>query len=287
MGRKKRTLSKEFYLAYWYNRLTNLVCNMFEWKNLPSEINKSAMEKSIMLGAFSIFFKDKQLDKFFCLPGNLEGIDVYGYPSKATPIPKNGDIRFNSLNVSTVDDNADGVIIYANTTRTSADLYIQDYADKLSDLDIAIKMNTQAMKHPVVIKAQEHTKDSFNTLMHQYDDSYYVIIGDKSLSMADIDTLNLNVSAQEILDLQKQKETVMNEFYQVFGISGSVEKRERMIAGEMNAMMQQIGINREMWLSTRQMACERINKIFNLNVSVDTVKINFSDENNEGGTGNE
>ena len=43
-----------------------------------------------------------------------------------------------------------------------------------------------------------------------------------------------------------------------------------MISGEMNAMMQQVAINREMWMSTRQEAVDEINKMFNLNMKVET-----------------
>lgn len=281
MGRRKATLDKDYYLKYWIDRLTNLAVNMFEWKNLPPEINQAQMEKDIMLGSFSIFFKDEELDKYFCLPGALSGVDVYGYPSMAKPIPKNG-VIFKERTLG-----QDAVVIYANRTRTSAVRFINDYADKLSDLDIAIKMNTMAMKHPVMLKASETDKDSLNTMMKQYEDSYYVIVGDKSLSLSDMEVINLKVSATEILDLQKQKETVLNEFFQMFGISGTVEKRERMIAGEMNAMMQQVGINRQMWLSYRQDACKQINKIFGLNISVDTIEINFEDfAKNPNGGGN-
>lgn len=306
MGRKKYDLSKEYYYKYWMDRLTNLAVNMFEWKNLPIEINQAQMEKDIMLGAFSIFFKDGDTGLYFCLPGNITGVDVYGYPTKAKPVPKNGvvfpeyylrdmristgrhrDIKSRKIIETFEDVKQNAVIIYANRTRSSAIPFITDYADKLSDLDIAIKMNTKAMKHPFAIKSTEQTKETMDTLMKQYDDNYYIIFADKSLSMGDIDVIDFKVSANEILDLQKEKETVLNEFFQLFGISGSVEKRERMIAGEMNAMMQQVGINRQMWMSARMQACEEIKKVFDLDIMSESIQINFEDfqsnENKEGG----
>ena len=81
-----------------------------------------------------------------------------------------------------------------------------------------------------------------------------------------------NVSASEILNLQKEKETVLNEFFNIFGISGSVEKRERMISGEMNAMMEQVAVNREMWMGPQKDAIEKINKMFNLKISIEVPK---------------
>ena len=273
MGRKKSTISKTYLLKYWELELTNVVLNLFKWEGLPKEINATAMEKSIMLGGYCIFFKDKSLDKYFALPGSLTGVDVYGYPTRAKPIPKNGSIVFNELSIE-----KECCLIYANKTRTTAINHITEYADKLSDIDLAIKMNTLAMKHPVMIKTSEQTKESFETLMHQYEDNYYLIIGDKSLALdSSVDTLKLDVSAQEILSLQLQKDTLKNEFYQLFGVAGTVEKRERIVSGEMNAQMEQIGINREIWLGERLRAIKQINERFGLDVSVDFNKLKIEE----------
>ena len=265
MGKKKTLISKEYLTKYWILELTNVVTNLFKWEGLPEEINVSAMEKTLMLGGYCIFFKDRSLDTYFALGGALKGVDVYGYPTMATPISKNGQIRFPELKI-----NQDCVLMYANKTRTTAMNHINEYADKLSDIDLAIKMNTLAMKHPVMIRTSEQTRESFETLMHQYEDNYYVIIGDKALTLdSAVEVLKLDVSSQEIKNLQLQKETLTNEFYQLFGVSGSVEKRERIISGEINAQLEQTNINKRIWLSERERAVEKINKIYGLNVSVE------------------
>ena len=55
-------------------------------------------------------------------------------------------------------------------------------------------------------------------------------------------------------------------------MSGSVEKRERMISGEMNAMMAQMAVNREMWLGTQMDAVDRINRLYGLNIEIEVPK---------------
>ena len=143
-----------------------------------------------------------------------------------------------------------------------------------------MKMNTRAMKHPLMLKTTEQKKESIATLMAQYDDDYYVVFPDQSLlDNTSLQVMDFKVSASEILNLQKEKETVINEFFNVFGISGSVEKRERMISGEMNAMMEQIAVGREMWMAPQRDAIKRINKMFGLNVSIDIPK--YMDEKEE------
>jgi len=207
----------------------------------------------------------------------LTGVDPYGYPTYAKPISKNVSegIIFPELRVG-----EECVIIYANKVRSSALPYIAEYADKLAELDVALKMNTRAMKHPLMLKTTEQKKESIATLMAQYDDDYYVVFPDQSLlDNTSLQVMDFKVSASEILNLQKEKETVINEFFNVFGISGSVEKRERMISGEMNAMMEQIAVGREMWMAPQRDAIERINKMFGLNVSIDIPK--YMDEKEE------
>ena len=268
--RKGKYMTKSYYTRLWKMRLSDLACNMFPYKGMPEEINMNAVSKMVMLGGYAIFFKDKDLDKYFCLEGALTGVDPYGYPNFAKPISKNisEGIIFPEMKVG-----EECIIIYANKVRSSALPYIVEYADKLAELDVAIKMNTRAMKHPLMLKTTEQKKESIATLMAQYEDDYYVVFTDQSLlDNTSLQVMDFKVSASEILNLQKEKETVVNEFFNVFGISGSVEKRERMISGEMNAMMEQVAVNREMWMAPQRDAIEKINKMFGLNIEIDVPK---------------
>ena len=268
--RKGKYMNKAYYTRLWRMRLSDLACNMFPYKGMPEEINMNAVSKMVMLGGYAIFFKDKALDKYFCLEGALTGVDPYGYPNFAKPISKNisEGIIFPEMKVG-----EECIIIYANKVRGSALPYIVEFADKLAELDVAIKMNTRAMKHPLMLKTTEQKKESISSLMAQYEDDYYVVFTDQSLlDNTSLQVMDFKVSASEILNLQKEKETVVNEFFNVFGISGSVEKRERMISGEMNAMMEQVAVNREMWMAPQRDAIEKINKRFGLNIEIDVPK---------------
>lgn len=268
--RKDKYMTKAYYTRLWRMRLSDLACNMFPYRGMPEEINMNAVSKMVMLGGYAIFFKDKDLDKYFCLEGALTGVDPYGYPNFAKPISKNisEGIIFPEMKVG-----EECIIIYANKVRSSALPYIVEYADKLAELDVAIKMNTRAMKHPLMLKTTEQKKESISSLMAQYEDDYYVVFTDQSLlDNTSLQVMDFKVSASEILNLQKEKETVVNEFFNVFGISGSVEKRERMISGEMNAMMEQVAVNREMWMAPQRDAIEKINKMFGLNIEIDVPK---------------
>lgn len=274
MSNKRKKLDRDKKILYWTNRLTEIVLNIFKWDNLPDEINQQAMIKTIMLNGYAIFFKDRQLDMYYCLDGAITGVDVYGYPSVAKPISKNSSITFDDYAI-----NKDCVVIYANKTRTSARLIIDEYVEKLAEIDLAIELNTKAMKHPIVFKTNEQKKETFESLLRQYEDNWYIIASDKQLDIENsLEVINLDVNALEILNLIKEKESVLNDFYNIFGVTSTVEKRERVVSGEINVQLQQTAVNTNTWLSCQKLACEQINKMFSLNVDVN--RIEFSDTSN-------
>lgn len=272
---KNRNINREAVYYYWLNRLTEITLNIFKWDNLPKEININAMMKTIMLNGYAVFFKDIQLEQYYCLDGALTGVDVYGYPSVARPISKNNAIRFGDYTIG-----QDCVVIYANKTRTSAQPLINEYAMRLTEIDIAIILNTKAMKHPVLFKTTEQKRESFETLMRQYEDDWYMLACDKQMDLeTSLDTINLGVSALEILNLIKEKESTLNEFYNLFGVTSTVEKRERVVSGEINVQLQQTAVNTNIWLGSQQEACKQINEMFGLNVAIN--RIEYTDTSNE------
>lgn len=274
MANKGKKIDRLNIQNYWLNRLTEIVLNILKWDNLPTEINQQAMQKSIMLDGYCIFFKDKQLDLYYALTGAISGVDVYGYPSIARPISKNSSITFDDYEID-----KDCVVIYANKTRTSAQSLINEYVGRLTEIDLAIMLNTKAMKHPVIFKTTEQKKESFESLLRQYEDTWNIIACDKQLDIENsLDVINMGVNAQEILNLIKEKESTLNEFYNIFGVTSTVEKRERIVSGEINVQLQQTAVNTNIWLSCQKLACEKINDIFGLNVDVN--RIEFEDTSN-------
>lgn len=274
MANKGKKIDRLNIQNYWLNRLTEIVLNIFKWDNLPKEINQQAMQKSIMLDGYCIFFKDKQLDLYYALTGAISGVDVYGYPSVAKPISKNSSITFGDYEID-----KDCVVIFANKTRTSAQSLIYEYVGRLTEIDLAIMLNTKAMKHPVIFKTTEQKKESFESLLRQYEDTWNIIACDKQLDIENsLDVINMGVNAQEILNLIKEKESTLNEFYNIFGVTSTVEKRERIVSGEINVQLQQTAVNTNIWLSCQKLACEKINDIFGLNVDVN--RIEFEDTSN-------
>ena len=91
---------------------------------------------------------------------------------------------------------------------------------------------------------------------------------DESLDMNAISVLDLK-PPMVFKDLQVQKHMLLNEFFTDIGVNNAnMDKRERMVANEVEANNEQVKASEDVLLRCRQEACKEINKIFGLNISV-------------------
>ena len=265
MARSQKKVSKLAIQRLYINKLLNVCLNLFEWTGMPDTVNLAAMERALLSIVYALFFRDEDTGAYFGMEGTAYGLDVYGWPTRFKPVPK-GDMKIN-FHERTIKDT---VIIYNNKLRSGIMDIIFDYAIQLAEVESAIRLNIKASKHPIFASVSEPQRSTVEALLNQYDDNYYVLVGAKEFDLnGALIPLNFNVSTQEILNLQKVKETIYNEFYRVFGIGGNIEKRERLLTSEVGVATEQVYNAREIMLQTRRTACEQINKMYGLNVSVD------------------
>ena len=140
-------LDKDFTLDNQYmKRLIELSCVMFEWKNLPDDVDPRFIEMSLFFEGRVLFFRDEALKQYVCLPFNYGGgnFDPYGNPTEMIAYS-----RFNSYQYR--GNNKNSVPIYNNTTRTPSVMDIKGVAHRLSQLDQTIDVNCNAQKTPVLI----------------------------------------------------------------------------------------------------------------------------------------
>ena len=84
-----------------------------------------------------------------------------------------------------------------------------------------------------------------------------------------ITTLDLN-PPMVFPDLQVQKHMVLNEVFTDLGINNAnMDKRERMVANEVEANNEQVKASEDVMLKVRKEACKQINRIFGTNISVE------------------
>lgn len=276
-------LNKRTYLQY-LNRLTELSISMFDWKNVPDTIDIRFLELILFTDGQAIFFKDEVLG-FLALKVTTSGsFNVYRIPVKRVAIADNG------YNINLTDENS--VIIYNNMIHTNSMLDVEMFATRLSNIDRTIDVNANAQKTPMLIQCTEQQRLTLLNLFKEVDGNSPVIFGDKNLDLNSIKAFKTD--APFVCDkLYTLKTQIWNEALTYLGISNiNVQKKERLITDEVTRNQGGTIASRYSRLETRRKACDEINKMFGLNISVDyredyqQVK-NGDGEDTTGGVGNE
>ena len=263
-GRKAQTeaflQNQRTYLQY-VNRLTELSISMFDWKNLPDTIDARFLELALFNDGMAVFFKDEVMG-YLGLQVMIGGaLDVYRIPITRTAFAQNGyQMKL---------DQSNSVIIFNNMLHTNSILDVQEMSKRLYEIQRTIDVNVIQQKTPKIITCTENQRLVMKNLYAQYIGNEPFIFGDKNLDLSGIKTFDTTSPyvADKLYDLKTQ---YWNEALTYLGISNvNTVKKERMITDEVQRNLGGTIASRYSRLFMRQQACEQINKMFGLNISVD------------------
>lgn len=266
MGRRKRTEFEEslrmnnYTWRQYFDRLMQLSMVMFKYDNLPDTIDARFLEKTLFNRGNCLFFEDEVMGYLTLPSANLGKFDVYDIPRMRRAYAVNG---YNKE--LTIDDS---VIIYNNYLRTNSRLDVEMFAKKLYNIDRAIDTNANAQKTPILLLCDENERLSYLNLYKEYDGNAPVIKGTKGLDLQGFQVLKTDAPyvADKLYDLKTQ---IWNEALTYLGITNvSFQKKERMISDEVDRMLGGTYANRYSRLLAREEACDKINRMFGLNISV-------------------
>lgn len=249
------------YVQY-YNRLMELSMSMFEWKNLPDTVDERYLELGLFSSGCMVFFKDDVIGELALNMTYQGGFDIYGEPTRRRAYSK-----YNQFQTTLDKDNS--VIIWNNMLRTNSALDVQMFAYRLYNLDRIVDINANAQKTPVLITCDEKQKLTMKNLYMQYEGNYPVIFGDSNLDIKSLSVLKTDAPfvSDKIYDL---KVKIWNEALTYLGISNiNTTKKERMITDEVIRNQGGTIASRFSRLESRRRAVKKINKMFELNITVD------------------
>lgn len=269
-NKDKRTLGGNInsYVKY-RNQLMELGMSMIAWNfdKIPEDqrtfLNDRQIEYHEYYKGATVFFKDEELDEFLCLPVMLSGpYDLDDMPKRRVAYSKN-------TNYKKELDETNSVIIYNNYLRIPSCYTVDHYAGMLSDLEESIAVNCKAQKTPIAILCNENERLSMQNLYEQFDGNYPFIFGQKELNVKDIKSIN--TGAPFVADkLYQIKMQLWNEALTYLGISNiSYQKKERLVSDEVIRNMGGTIASRYTRLEIRREACEKIKKMFNVDIEVD------------------
>lgn len=246
----------------YYNRLTELAISMFEWKNLPPEIDERFLELALFSYGQAVFFRDEELDQYLALTTMIGGnLDVYRIPKIRRAYATNG---YNKQL-----DEKNSVLIFNNYLHTNSMLDVEMFAKRLYELERTIDVNVAAQKTPVLIQCDETQRLVMKNLYMQYSGNEPFIFGDKKLDIGGVKVLKTD--APYVADkLYELKTRIWNEALTYLGISNvNITKKERMISDEVIRSQGGTIASRYPRLEMRRKACEQINAMFGLNIECD------------------
>lgn len=260
MARKKTIDLTIEAINHYADRLTELAMSCFEWKGLPESCDSAFLEKTLFENGKVLFFEDDVLGHLTLPCSTVGDLNVYG-------IEKTRHVNaINGYNTTRTDKNS--VIIYNNYMKESSLADVSFYARKLAEIDRTIDINVNRQKTPLIILCDEKQKITVRKLYEDYEGNEPVIFGEKALGN-EIKVLKTDAPyvAQQLYDL---KQSVWQEALTCLGIpNSSIEKRERVNSAEIEANNAGTVAMRYPRLEMRKQACEKINKMFGLNVSVE------------------
>ena len=245
----------------YFDRLLELSISMFEWKNLPDTVDPRFLELTLFWNGCAVFFEDKDIGHVAleCMLGGK--FDVYRIPIRRTAYSVNG------YHKDLDPDNS--VIIFNNMIHTNSYMAVERYAQNIYDIDNTIRTNLNAQKTPILIVCDESQKLTMQNLYQQYQGNMPVIFGNKQIKPNSLQVLKTDAPflADRLIAMKMQ---IWNEALTYLGISNvNIQKRERLLNDEVHRNMGATIASRYSRLEARQQACEKINKMFGLNISCD------------------
>ena len=261
-GKMSKTMNDIVFTDYYY-RLMLLAKSLYKWEGLPNGINEKWIENYLFSYGNCIFYNDPNLGFMVSKMGYNGMLNVYNEPTMIQPIAPNyiytGPQLVNYENVVIIRNNDDSI-----PTAPTIELYAWD----LTNIKRTIDVNIYQQKMPLIIKCSDKQKLSLKQVIMKRDDNEPAIFGDKNLDMSDIEVLN--TQAPIVFDkLQIQKHSVWNECMTFLGVNNAnMDKRERLVTDEVSANDDQIDSSADVFLKARERACDEINKMFGLNISV-------------------
>lgn len=244
----------------YYERLKNMALSVFEWDGLPETCNARFLEKCLYENGQAIFVNDENMSflNLRCTP--TTSLNVYEESTAYTAF---------SVGYTKIFPADECVYIRNNYLAKSTDSVIMLFAERLAKIELSLMININAQKTPVLVRCDEKTRKSLETIYSMYEGDKPVIFGTKAIVDKPLEVLQ--TGAPFVAEkLREEKRAVWNEALEFLGINTnpSDKKKERLIVDEVNTNNEQIDLQAETMLLTRQQACEKINKLFGLNVSV-------------------
>lgn len=258
---KKPELMQSMYYRNYFMRFCNIAVSRFKWENLPDEIYPFAIEKFLLTSEI-MFFYDEIAEMFAVLPCGGTGVfDIYGFSNERYSTCSRYVEHRSKLT---------SVILNDNVLQYPPILYINFYAQILAEMNLSKLMNIAGQKFPKVISGPSSMELTINNMINQIENNIPILKVKDSIMDNKINVNSLDISQPYVADkIEMQMLRVESELLTLLGVDSCVDsKRERLVSNETFSNNGEIERHRLNALSVRENFANKVNKMFNLDISV-------------------
>ena len=279
MGRKRKPVVND-NIERETARLTKhyqmLALNRYRWENLPNGIESRYIEQMLYDNGECAMFDHPDLGLCVLRSSSRENLNIYGEPTKLTLS------GFNEHRTVMMDE---CVRILNNDLGLPTQQNILYYSRRMAEIDDIIMQNLRQQRVPYLFATDENNSFSMKALYDRIYQGEPAIFIDKEMLKGEPENIMVipTVAPYLVDKLQIQKQEMERELLTFLGINNTLEKKERLIVDETNSNNQFIKMSSDIGYKQRLLACEMMNEMFGLNVSVKETQDEFQEEVNDSG----
>ena len=264
MGRKRKpvvndNIERETVRLTKYYQM--LALNRYKWENLPNGIESRYIEQMLYDNGECAMFDHPDLGLCVLRSSSRENLNIYGEPTKLTLT------GFNEHRTVMMDE---CVRILNNDLGLPTLQNIVYYARRMAEIDDIIMQNLRQQRVPYLFATDENNSFSMKSLYDRMYQGEPAIFIDKEMLKGEPENIMvIPTTAPYLVDkLQIQKQEMERELLTFLGINNTLEKKERLLVDETNSNNQFIKMASDIGYKQRQLACQKMNEMFGLNISV-------------------
>lgn len=244
----------------------NIGTNVFKWKNMPKEIPIRYPEKWLYENGMCVFFEHPQAG-YLCLQVATESIqkNVYGEPSSWRCVAV-GDMS-GKLSSITLDE-TNSVLIRNDTMYRATQPYVDVMIKQMINVELTMRLNINAQKNPMWIKSSDEDVLQRKNEFYEFYECQPAFFKDY-MSNESFEFINPNIKyiGNELADTYNVYKYRLLSY---LGLDNpGVDKKERVLMAEESSNSDEIMMIRNARMEQRETACDKINELFGLNVSVE------------------
>lgn len=270
-NRNTNVLTQRVRERMYVRILGELATNRFKWTGFPESVDVRFLEMTLFRQALSVFYFDKRYNKYMALQGGgTNWVNMMDNPVGFSVIGAN----FVGMNISARNETEKAGIavpIWANYMRVPDWDIVLTYSQRLAHLDHTIDINSENARQSKILVMNENQRLSINNINRQIEEGVNGIqVNGPIQDMEFVKALDLGVNPDSIEKLHILRMRIWNECMGLLGIeNANQDKKERLVADEVDANNDQTSMMRYVNLNARRMACERIKEVYDLDITVE------------------